>query len=160
MALTSIKNEPCRVRKQMQEMTDQGRYMNNVPGPGAAVCFFEDPQVRLQKWGANLHTNSINLESDLLGLSRNLNQDCIKENNYLVHKTSSTPIKYGTCLPYTEESRAIMPAWTVLDMEQNRWDYLPLNPQENVCYPFQNNLSTRILEKDYYKTKWPCVNDF
>ena len=160
MAFTSIKNEPCRIRKQMQEMTDQGRYMNNVPGPGADVCFFEDPQLRLQKWGANLCTNSINLESDLLGLNRNLNRDCIKENNYLIHQTKSSRIKYSTCLPSTEESRAIMPAWTVLDMEQNRWDYLPLNPQENVCYPFQNNLSTRVLEKDYYKTKWPCVNDF
>jgi len=25
-----------------------------------------------------------------------------------------------------------------------------LNPQENVCYPFENNLNTSLLEKDYF----------
>jgi hypothetical protein len=57
---------------------------------------------------------------------------------------------------YTEESRAIMPAWTARDLEQVNWYYLPLNPQENTCMPFLNNLSTRILEKDYYVEKVPC----
>ena len=32
---------------------------------------------------------------------------------------------------------------------------LPLNPQENVCFPFQNNLSTRIVEKDIFVAKAP-----
>ena len=67
MALTSIKNEPCRIKKQLQEMTGLGRYMNNAPGPGKDVPFCEDPHLRLQQWGANLRTNCINLESDLLG---------------------------------------------------------------------------------------------
>ena len=42
------------------------------------------------------------------------------------------------------------------DLEQPNWDYLHLNPQENTCMSFQNNLSTRILEKDNYVTKIPC----
>jgi hypothetical protein len=28
--------------------------------------------------------------------------------------------------------------------------YLPQDPQENTCFPFENNISTRILEKDYF----------
>ena len=43
------------------------------------------------------------------------------------------------------------------DLEQNNFDILPLNPQENVCYPFHNNVSTRILEKDNYVPKVPCL---
>jgi len=43
-----------------------------------------------------------------------------------------------------------MPAWTARDLEQVDWYILPLNPQENTCFPFQNNLNTRILEKDYH----------
>ena len=52
-----------------------------------------------------------------------------------------------------------MPAWTARDLEQTNWSILPLNPQENVCFPFENNLSTRILEKDYFVPKYPCVSD-
>ena len=52
-----------------------------------------------------------------------------------------------------------MPAWTARDLEQVDWYYLPLNPQENTCLPFQNNLSTRILEKDYYVEKFHCFDN-
>ena len=40
--------------------------------------------------------------------------------------------------------------------EQVDWYYPPLNPQENTCIPFLNNLNTRILEKDYFIAKVPC----
>lgn len=54
------------------------------------------------------------------------------------------------------KSRVTHPAWTYRDLEQTNWYYPQLNPQENVCFPFQNNLSTRILEKNNYVTKIPC----
>ena len=62
-----------------------------------------------------------------------------------------------TCSVFTEQSRAIMPAWTARDLEQTNWYILPLNPQENVCYPFENNLNTTILEKDYFVPKYTCL---
>jgi hypothetical protein len=49
-----------------------------------------------------------------------------------------------------------MPAWTARDLEQVDWYTLPLNPQENTCMPFQNNISTRIVEKDYFVEKVFC----
>jgi hypothetical protein len=42
------------------------------------------------------------------------------------------------------------------DLEQVDWYYLPLDPQENVCMPFQNNINTRVLEKDYFVRKFDC----
>jgi hypothetical protein len=45
------------------------------------------------------------------------------------------------------------------DLEQVDWYTLPLNPQENTCTPFQTNLSTRILEKDYFVQKIVCDNN-
>ena len=36
------------------------------------------------------------------------------------------------------------------DLEQSRRYPLFLDPQENVCKHFHNNLSTRILERDKY----------
>ena len=150
MSFTRFSYDDCRVEKQLQEMTDQGRYALNVPGNGDKPCYMEDSHIRMQKWGANLTTNSINLESDLLGLSRGLNRDCIDVNNYKKHEAKTQAVSYPSCGQITEQPRAVMPAWTARDLEQNNFDYLPLNPQENTCLPFHNNLSTRILEKDYY----------
>ena len=158
MSFTRFHDDPCRIHKQLQESTDPGRWRLNVPGNGTNPCFMEDPFVRLEKWGANLRTNSINLESDLRGLTRTENLDCPKENCYKEHSVQSQAIQYPSCLPITEQSRATNPAWEVRDLEQVDWYTLPLNPQENTCFPFQNNLSTRILEKDAFVATAPCLN--
>ena len=158
MSLTSIKNSQCRIEKDLQISTNTGRYQLNVPGPGSSACFQENPFIRMQKWGANNVTNSVNLESDLKGLTRNLNNDCVPF-QYENHIPSTKPINFNSCSVMTEQSRAIMPAWTARDLEQTNFYILPLNPQENVCFPFENNLSTRILEKDYYEPNYPCVNN-
>lgn len=157
MAFTNIKYDPCRLAKDMQISTETGRYQIAVPGPGNNVCFEEDPFLRLQKYGANLRTNTINLESDLMGLTRSLNRDSVDVNCYRKKVVRSSKINYPSCSPFTEQSRATHPPWMYLDLEQNNLSILPLNPQENTCIPFQNNLSTRILEKDYFVPEYPCV---
>jgi hypothetical protein len=118
----------------------------------------EDPQIRIQKWGANLRTNTINLESELLGVNRQISRDCLGKDNYTKYNVKSEAIQYPTCSGlYTEESRATNPAWWYREVEQSNSYYLPLNPQENTCFPFENNLNTRILEKDYFTPKRDCV---
>ena len=94
MSFTRFHDDPCRIEKQLQESTGTGKYMLNVPGNGSKPCFMEDPFIRMQKWGANLQTNSINLESDLKGLTRKLNNDCEKVNDY----------KANACLLYTSDA--------------------------------------------------------
>ena len=158
MSFTRFHDDECRIEKQLQEQSDPGRYMLNVPGPGDDLCFMEDPFIRMQKWGTNLRTNTINLESDLRGLTRSLTHDCNGLNNYEVHRANSTALTYGSCQPITDQSRATHPAWEYRDLEQNNRYILPLNPQENTCIPFQNNLSSRILEKDYFVTHNPCLS--
>jgi hypothetical protein len=151
MANTRFFYDPCRTKKHLQQATGPGRYILNVPGNGADPCYIEDPQIIIQKWGANLRTNTINLESDLMGVNRKVSRDCLGKDNYQSYNVPNSPIEYPTCNNlFTEQSRAIMPAWTARDLEQVDWYTLPLNPQENTCFPFQNNLNTRILEKDYH----------
>lgn len=158
MAFTNIKYDKCRLEKANQISTSTGRYHLAVPGPGGNVCFEEDPFIRLQKYGANLRTNTINLESDLKGLTRSLNRDCGKLNEYQTRSVNSSKINYSSCNPYTQQSRVTHPAWIYKDLEQVNWGILPLNPQEHTCIPFQNNLSTRILEKDYFTPEYPCLD--
>ena len=132
--------------------------MMNKPGWGDNPCFMEDPYMRMGQWGANLRTNTTNLESDLMGLSRTLTRDC-ESNNYKKSEVNSQKIDYPTCSPFTEQSRVTDPAWWYRDLEQVNWAILPLNPQENTCIPFQNNLNTRTLEKDYFVAKAPCIGE-
>lgn len=155
MAFTRFHDDPCRITKKLEETTGIGKYNLNVPGNGSKPYFMDDPYFRMQKWGANLHTNTINLESDLRGLTRTANRDCLNQNNYQSHKVTSTPVSYPSYNPITEQPRVSHPAWMVRDLEQVKWDILPLDPQENVCLPFQNNLDTRKLEKDNYIAKMP-----
>ena len=158
MAFTRFKYDDGRTKKQLQQSTDPGRWIMNVPGNGSNPCYMEDPQIIIQKWGANLRTNAIDLENELRGGVAPLNRDCLGKDNYKTHAVSTDAIQYPTCNDlFTNQSRATNPAWWYRDLEQSHAQVLPLNPQENVCFPFQSNLSTRTLEKDTFTRKRDCV---
>lgn len=151
MAFTRFNYDEGRTKKLLQESTDPGRYVLNVPGPGASLDYVSDPHIRLTKWGGNLRSNTTQLESDLKGLTRQPTRDNIKLNQYQ-HKAAYTSPLYVSTNPdlTTGQSRTTHPAWRYRGHQRESWSYLPLNPQEHVCIPFQNNLSSRLLEKDYY----------
>ena len=159
MSFTRFHDDSARIEKQLEESTGPGRYMINMPGNGDKPCFMEDPYIRLQHWGANLRTNTIDLESNLKGLSSVLTKDCITSET-LKQVTSSQAIEYPSHEPITEQPRASHPAWTVRDLEQVEWQAPHTGPQAEVTIPFANNLSSRIIEKDNYKTEFPCINNF
>ena len=112
----------------------------------------ESPHIRLQKFGANNRTNTINIESDLLGMTRNLTRDHVNLNSYTRHSQHSRQVGYKSSNGLdTDQSRSTHPAWEYRDKSQQRFDYLFENPQNNTQIPFINNLDTRNLEKDNYK---------
>ena len=161
MAFTRFNYDDCRTKKKLQESTGPGRYSLNMPGNGTSPCFFNDPQIRMQKWGANLSTNQINIESDLRCQTRQLNRDLTKNNNYMNYLTNNNFYNVGNYPVYKDEitgqPRASHPAWTLRELDSvntpnipNNFKYLLMNPQENVCIPFHNNIASRMVEKDYY----------
>lgn len=154
MACTRFYYDDCRTKKALQQATDPGRWILNVPGNGASPCYMADPQIIPQKWAGNLRTNCVNLESELRGYTKPLSRDCVGKDNYELFDVGSQAISYPTCTALTtEQSRATNPAWWYRDLEQVDWYYLPLNPQENTCLPFQNNLNTRVIEKDRFTNR-------
>jgi hypothetical protein len=158
MAFTRFKYDDCRTKKELQQSTDPGRWILNVPGNGSNPCYIEDPQIIIQKWGANLRTNTINLESDLRGLTRPLNRDLVEDNNYKTHAVHSGNATYSNASPFIEESRASHPAWMYKDLEQSRWEAPFLNPLNGLEKGFHENVNTRILEKDHFIPQLPIVN--
>ena len=94
MSFTRFHDDPCRINKQLQESTGLGRYMLNVPGNGSKPIYMDDPFIRMQKWGGNLMTNTVNLESDLMGLSRNSNRDDVATNEYRLNAVKTKQVQY------------------------------------------------------------------
>ncbi len=158
MACTRFYYDDCRTKKQLQQATDPGRWILNVPGNGANPAYMMDPQIIPQKWAGNLRTNTVNLESELRGYLKPVSRDCLGQDNYLSYRVPNQAIAYPECSTLTtDQSRATHPAWWYRDLEQVDWYTLPLDPQENTCLPFQNNLNTRILEKDRFTPKRDTV---
>jgi hypothetical protein len=158
MAFTRFHDDPARIRKQLSESSFPARYYLNTPGPGIDMPFYEDPHLRLQKWGANLTTNNLNVESDLLGLTRHYTRDDIESNDHKRNKAEFSNMTFDTGKSFVEETRASHPAWTFRDLEQSRWETPFLNPQANVEIQFPTNIQTRVLEKDHFVAKVPVFS--
>jgi hypothetical protein len=137
----------------LQISTFAERYFLNTPGPGSNLPYFEDPQVRMQGWGANMHNNAIGIESDLRGMTRKLNRDNVDLNQHVAFSEHGEKPVYPLQGHFVDESRATHPAWMYRDLEQKRWETPFVNPQANVEKRFADNLQTRILEKDFYEMK-------
>jgi len=160
MAFTRFHDDPSRMYKQSQISSFSGRYFLDTPGQGMDLPFVEDPNIRMQKWGANLRNNTINLESDLLGLTRKINRDYTEVNDYQQHAINASPNYYRSEQPFVEESRSTHPAWMYKDLEQSRWESPFLNPLNGLEKGFHENVQTRILEKDFFVPTIPMVEGF
>ena len=146
---TSFRNDPARIKKEMEISTYSGRYALDVPGPGLDLPFMEEPQIRVQYWGANLQTNRVDLEGELFSINRKISRDYNDQDQYKKFTVESQPIQsFSTKNPFVEESRSTNPAFMYRELETNRWEFPWLNPQANIEKPFNDNIQTRILEKD------------
>ena len=141
MASTRFNSDSARINKQLQESTGLYRYQLDAPGPGVDTPYFEDPHIRVQKWAANLGSNTTDLESDLRGINRKLSRDNVSKT------LSSFAQSYGTQAAFVDETRASLPAWTLRDLENPRWTTSFHDVQSKTEIPFQTKESTRIQQK-------------
>lgn len=156
---TRFHDDPDRIIKRLQQQTDPGRWVLDVPGNGGdRPCFALDPQIIPQKWGANLWTNVVDIQSSMLGLDRRLNRDAVGScaAGYKTHTFTTQPLAntYPVCDRFltTEQSRATCPAWMFRDVTQNHSGLLlgELRPFAPVEIPFVAFEDTRNREKDEF----------
>lgn len=146
MASTRINNDDARVAIQLQQQTDQERWYLDVPGSGPTPSFMLDPHIIPQKWGGNVWTNATDVQSSLMGLDKRISRDCKNDTSYRRNTIQTCPISYPVCDTFltTEQSRAIMPAWTARDLTQNHAYILPNDPQQHCEIPFASYKSSRL----------------
>ena len=155
MAFTRFKYDDSRTMKELQQSTDQGRWILNVPGNGTKPHYMEDPNIRIQKWGGNLMTNHVDIENSLWGITMNNNRDYLDQSQYKKYVKQSEKIYYPKNSDlYVDQSRSTDPAWEYRNMEINNW----LEPLPNVepvqMIPHQSHqINSRNLEKDAYEHK-------
>lgn len=149
MSFTRFHDDPSRIQKGLEQSTFSGRYALDTPGPGTHMPFMADSQIRMQRWGANMWSDSTNLESEFRGLGRPLNHDVRTYQVTTIHK--GAPLNYATSNTHVEESRASHPAWIFRDLEQTRWEAPFINPQAHAMLPFEEPIQSRILAKDHFK---------
>jgi|TARA_B110000483_G_C18206048_1_gene547637 hypothetical protein len=150
MSLTRFNDDDARVKKRLQESLSIGLYQLDAPGPGPQTPFIEDIHIRLQKWGANLHNNTIELENDFRNMNNRLSNNM---KNYKDLEAVTSENNYPDEAPFIDESRASLPAWTFRDMESNRWEYPLHDTQKNIERPFIFNEQSRISLKDNFVRK-------
>jgi hypothetical protein len=136
--------------KGLEQSTFAGRYALDTPGPGVQTPFMADPQLRIQRWGANLWTDSTNLESELRGLGTPLSHDYDRTYQQ-TNLANGSAIAFPTSEVHVDESRASHPAFMYRDLEHSRWEAPIINPQANVEKPFRDQIDTRILAKDQFR---------
>lgn len=151
MAFTRFHDDSARITKNLQQSTDQGRWILDTPGNGVKPPFMEDPHIIPQKWGANLWTDYTDVQSTLMGLTKRVNRDFVGTQEYKRQTLHTAPITYPVSSQLTtEQSRAIMPAWTARDLTQNHGYILFKDPQAHTQMPFKSNQSSRIMERDNF----------
>lgn len=151
MSNTRYYDDQLRIQKRLQISTNAGRYALMTPGQGLDLPYVADPHYRLEKWGGNSMTNAIGVEGDLWGLTRRLTHDDINRNDYkknaVYAMAKSVSVNSNVMV---DESRTSLPAFLFRETEMYRWETPFLNPQANLEIPFNNNLQSRIIEKDYW----------
>lgn len=157
MAFTRFKYDNSRTIKELQQSTDPGRWMIDVPGNGNKPDFMEDPNIRIQKWGANLMTNHVDIENSLLGITVNNNKDYLDQSNYAKYTKKSETIHYPKNDDlYTDQSRSTNPSWEYRTQETNNWmEPLPFIEPIQMIHMNTNSylIDSRNLEKDAFDKK-------
>lgn len=156
---TRFYNDHDRQVDRLRQSTYAGRYMLDVPGPGDQVGYVPDPHIRLQKWGANMWTNAIDLETEMSGRNQ-IHSRCPRSADLLSRVPQSQPISYGedATAHIVDESRTFEPAWLLRDAPQARM-FMPMG--EPIAYSAVNNptyigMQTRQAARDRYAQGVRC----
>jgi len=163
MSFNRLKYDSCNLKKNNEESIGPGNYMIDTPLISDKV-FNDNPKIVNQKSGVSIPKNvdwrfyngPIDIESSLW----NLNEPSSKCNKYKPPSYMSSEVVNPKIINFpSEDTRLSNPV--MKEASCNRFETLCLNPQENIFFPTDSMVSTRIVFKDNHRPMIhkPNVND-
>tara|TARA_B110000261_G_C13040485_1_gene340109 strand:+ start:330 stop:929 length:600 start_codon:yes stop_codon:yes gene_type:complete len=153
MSFTRLPYDTCSYVYDVDQSMKIGEYNLNTPINNDQT-FYPNPSVPLNKYGGSVCENTIDVDSELMGL--NVKHTKCPSKKYkptttpfckLVHMKESDHIS-------SEETRMSNPPCTLRGTGWNRWEWLCSNPQDTAITPFETNINNRIVVKDNHR---PCI---
>jgi hypothetical protein len=169
----------CSYKYQLAETIGPGIYQLTRPDNQAIPVLPKDPRFIAQSSGVSISKNTslIDIDSELIGISRNLSncpdRKYMPDNTASFHCGAQTGKVRNGCRPgdklcvdntsilnfadnglYSEDTRLSNPSCTLRGSGWNRFQWLPIDPQERVLPEFDYQINTKILSKDNHR---PCL---
>ena len=179
MSFTRSPYDICSYKYQLAETIGPGVYQLGRPDNQTVPILPKDPRYIAQSSGVSINKNTslIDIDSELIGISRNLSEcpdrKYMPDSNANIYCGSQTGKTRNGCNPtdklcinttqvinfndnglYTEDTRLNNPPATLRGTGWNRFEWLPMDPQDRVVQPFDYQINTKILSKDTHR---PCI---
>lgn len=167
MSLSQLKYDDCAYTHKLRESISPGDYMLQTPRP-CQPCFVSTPGVMVGGFGASLCENLIDVDSDLMNITRKAS-DCPSRkflpgaNDNLCGKITH-PKNCGEDLSVTnfltrEDTLISNPKCTNKERSINRWEWLCRDPRDRAIVPFPWFVANRIVVKDAHRPLVPTLLD-
>jgi hypothetical protein len=138
----------------LKQSVSPGMYQVDKPRNDCDGCFF--PDVIMDHYGQALYKNLIDVDSELLGITRKAS-DCPSKKYLPIDNDKVFGEK-----KFVKECRWLIPEATLLSMPKctlhergiNRFEYLCHSVQSNALIPFDWFVSNRTITKDNHR---PCI---
>jgi hypothetical protein len=179
MALTSSRNDICSYKYQLAQEIGPGVYQLTRPDNQVIPVLPRDPRFIAQSSGVSISKNTslIDIDSELIGISRNLtrcpDRKYMPDGNASFQCGAQTGKVRNGCQPFdkvcvdntevlkfvdsglwTEDTKLSNPPCTNRGVGINRFQWLPMSPQERVLHEFDYEINTKLLSKDNHR---PCL---
>lgn len=179
MSFTNISYDKGAYVTELNQSVGPGVYQLGEPVINCDQCYPYPPTVRLQLQGDSISSKNllVDVDSELLGITRKLSQDpnkkfqpkCVDNvcssgevcgqgvigkcsNNKNGERAHDSDLKHWKdCYIPAEDTRLSNPSCNLRGTGWNRWEWLCLNPQDRVEIPFDYNISNRIIVKDNHR---------
>ena len=151
------KYDGCKTSDDLRVTTGPGRYQLDEPNKYCDACFVTEPTMRQQKWGAPLNAQftKTDVESDLFNINRPTTKTACNSYDPVKNSVNAAPKQpVKECSFPQTFTRLVDPPCTLRSSGWNRWEWLCDNPQESVMVPFDNQITTRLQQKDQFR---PCI---
>ena len=159
MSFNRQKYDDCNEMDYLKTSKQIADYQLDPPNMNINQCIPNTPLVMLQRPFDGYMRGSINDETDLFNINRpatkcpakQYNPSCMACISGGYCEKCNNHLRFGTCDFDIDSTRNSNPAGNLRGTGYNRFDPITHNPQENIFFPGQQMINTRMVAKDNHR---------